>query len=211
MALARERGWACSGVEFNPPAVAKARGLGFTIYEGELEGIDDLPWSTFDLVTCWDCLEHTPNPREFAERLVRLTKPGGTILLTTLNVRSLAFRVFGARWSMVHEDHFTYWSARSLQHLFTSLGCTVVQGGTFGLGRDFVRWVDTAARILSRPSMRGGAAALEDHGPTTGTQDTWDVNRGVLAAERLLNHTLSATNGGVDILCMVRRESQSED
>jgi SAM-dependent methyltransferase len=205
IALARERGWKCLGVELNPPAAAQARSLGFEVVEGAFETLEGLRWGEFDLVTCFDCLEHTPEPQEFAERLVRLVKPTGTILVSTLHLNSLAYRVFGSKWSMIHEDHFTYWSAESLERLFERLGWKTIESETFGLGRDFVGWVDAIQRLrrhsrTRRPSL--GDAAMVPPLPVVG----WDVNRGVLTAERLLNRMLAATRSGVEITCTLRRE-----
>ncbi len=204
--LARDRGWQCAGIELNPPAAARAAGRGFDIIEGDFTQIEDLSWSAFDIVTCWDCLEHSPEPRAFADRLVRLTKPGGMLLVTTLNLGCLAFRVFGTRWSMVHPDHFTYWSSQSLERLFTDLGCSVCKCESFGLGRDFVSWLDKLQLLRFR-----GLAGRAKRGPG-GDQGAprrgagWDVNRGVLGAERVLNRALAATDSGVDITCEMRRD-----
>jgi SAM-dependent methyltransferase len=184
--LARSRGWKPFGVEMNPPAAARARELGANVFEGIFEEIEDLPWGTFDLVTSWDSLEHTPDPRSFAERLVRLLAPGGILALTTLNRRSLAWLVFRMRWSMVVEDHFTYWDGRSLSLLFGSLGLTVVDREIFGLGRDFVKGLD---RFRKRPVQ----------GEASHRSGDWDVNPFVLKLESALNAAFRNLGGGVGI------------
>jgi len=197
LAIAREHGWNCMGVELNPPAAAAARSRGFEIVEGEFESAEGLPWRRFDLVTCFDCLEHTPEPRLFAERLVNLSRPTGTILIATLNLNSLAFRFFGTRWSMIHPDHFTYWNAQALERLFEDLGWKVTEWKTFGLGRDFVAWLDAIRRLRGSALM----ASVRHQNLHPG----WDVNRGVLAAERLLNRGLGLTGTGVEIMCTLQR------
>ena len=45
----------------------------------------DLPRGHFDLVICWDTLEHLPNPYDALERLLRATKPSGRIILAFPN------------------------------------------------------------------------------------------------------------------------------
>lgn len=184
--LALSKGWEPFGVEMNPPAAARARAIGGTVFEGVFEEIEDLPWGTFDLVTSWDSLEHTPDPRGFAQRLVRLLAPGGVLALTTLNRRSLAWLVFRMRWSMVVEDHFTYWDRRSLSLLFGALGLGVVEREIFGLGRDFVKALDR---------FRRGSAQEE----TSKTCENWDVNPLVLRAENILNAAFRNFGGGVGI------------
>jgi 2-polyprenyl-6-hydroxyphenyl methylase/3-demethylubiquinone-9 3-methyltransferase len=47
----------------------------------------------FDLVTCMEMLEHVPDPAATVGALSALTKPGGDIVVSTLNRNALAFAV----------------------------------------------------------------------------------------------------------------------
>jgi 2-polyprenyl-6-hydroxyphenyl methylase/3-demethylubiquinone-9 3-methyltransferase len=47
----------------------------------------------FDLVTCMEMLEHVPDPAASLAALGELTKPGGDIIVSTLNRSPLAFAV----------------------------------------------------------------------------------------------------------------------
>jgi len=47
----------------------------------------------FDLVTCMELLEHVPNPLSTMAALATLVKPGGDVIVSTLNRRPLAFAV----------------------------------------------------------------------------------------------------------------------
>jgi 2-polyprenyl-3-methyl-5-hydroxy-6-metoxy-1,4-benzoquinol methylase len=194
--LARRAGWQVFGVDLNPPAVERTRARGIKVFEGLFETMEDLPWGSFDLVTSWDVLEHTAHPRAFAERLARLVVPGGWLALTTLNRRSLAFRIFGTRWSMVVPDHFTYWDTRSLRSLFTPLGLIVVREETFGLGRDFVQWVD----CISRPRRRRGGNSPGAYSRVGG----WDTTAAVVVLERAMNAGFRRLGGGVGVEMLLR-------
>jgi SAM-dependent methyltransferase len=198
--LARLRGWDVFGVEMNPPAAARARGRGAFIFEGRLEELDALPWGTFDLVTCWDSLEHTPSPAPFVERLVRLLKEGGILALTTLNLHSLAWMVFGTRWSMVVDDHFTYWTARSLTRLLDRSGVRILDVDVFALGRDFVSALGRGRRAA------GAAPAAADEGAGAGG---WDVNAGVLRAEAVLNRVFRLVGGGVGLGVIAQKRASA--
>lgn len=192
LAVAAECGWTPAGIELNPPAAAHSRARGFDIYEGLLEQLDDLPWGTFDVVTSWDVLEHTPTPREFMRRVRRLVKSDGRVVVTTLNVASLAFRAFGLEWSMVCDDHFTYWNRRSLVGLVESAGFRVVSCTTFGLGRDFVARLDRRPPPSAAPEV---AVPLGEAAP----ERRWDVNGWVVAAENVANVALNLSGTGVGI------------
>jgi SAM-dependent methyltransferase len=202
LGLARERGWDAHGIELNPPAARRAEQRGARVAVGVLEELDDLAWGTFDLVTSWDVLEHTPDPALFAERLVRLLAPGGTLVVTTLNRASLAWWWFGMRWSMVCDDHFTYWDRRSLSRLFRARGLAIDDVDVFGLGRDFLAALDRRGQRADDGAGAGAAVASaaasvpEASAPATGG---WDVNPLVLGVESALNRVLRLVGGGVGI------------
>jgi 2-polyprenyl-6-hydroxyphenyl methylase/3-demethylubiquinone-9 3-methyltransferase len=49
--------------------------------------------AAFDLVTCMELLEHVPDPAATVAALAALVKPGGDVVLSTLNRKPLAFAV----------------------------------------------------------------------------------------------------------------------
>jgi ubiquinone/menaquinone biosynthesis C-methylase UbiE len=70
------------GIELSPEAaeVARARGRG----EVRVGRLEELPWgdANFDLITCLDVIEHTPDDRATLRELRRVAKPGGFLLIT---------------------------------------------------------------------------------------------------------------------------------
>ena len=49
--------------------------------------------AAFDLVTCMEMLEHVPDPAASVKALAALVKPGGQVIVSTLNRSPLAFAV----------------------------------------------------------------------------------------------------------------------
>jgi 2-polyprenyl-6-hydroxyphenyl methylase/3-demethylubiquinone-9 3-methyltransferase len=49
--------------------------------------------AAFDLVTCMEMLEHVPDPAVSVQALAALVKPGGDVIVSTLNRNPLAFAV----------------------------------------------------------------------------------------------------------------------
>jgi SAM-dependent methyltransferase len=89
-----------SGIELNPEAAEIAQRRGdFDVRVGRLE---ELPWGvgTFDLVTCLDVIEHTPEDRVTLRELRRVTKPGGWLLVTV--------PAYQALWSQHDEANHHY-------------------------------------------------------------------------------------------------------
>jgi SAM-dependent methyltransferase len=71
-----------AGIELNEDAAGVARRRGdFDVRVGRLE---QLPWNpgTFDLITCLDVVEHTPDDVATFTELRRVCKPGGWLLVT---------------------------------------------------------------------------------------------------------------------------------
>ena len=71
-----------AGLELNPEAAEVARDQGdFDVQIGRVEA---LPWSreTFDLITCLDVIEHTPDDTVALQELRRVSRPGAWLLVT---------------------------------------------------------------------------------------------------------------------------------
>ena len=56
--------------------------------------------AAFDVVTCMELLEHVPDPGAMLAALAKLVKPGGDIILSTLNrnLRAFAVAIVGAEY-----------------------------------------------------------------------------------------------------------------
>ena len=98
-----------SGIELDPEAAALAssRGVG-EVRAGRLE---ELPWpdGTFELITCLDVIEHTPDDRRTLGELRRVCRPGGWLLVTV--------PAYQALWSLhdVANHHYRRYSRERLQ------------------------------------------------------------------------------------------------
>ena len=201
-AMAAERGWEPHGVELNPPAARAARQRGIAVLEGRLEEVH-LSAASFDLVTSWDVIEHVPEPAAFVDGLVGALAPGGTLVVTTLNRRALVARAFRGRWSMVADEHFTYWDAGSLRHAFAKHGAQAISTTHFGLGRDFVAWMDHWRGAPDQLASAGREASPD--GRQTGSG--WDSRRAALVVETALNRLLDVTRLGVGVELVLRSVS----
>ena len=64
--------------------------------------VEDIPVSEggFDLVTCMEMLEHVPDPSSVVAHAVALLRPGGTLVLSTINrtPKAYAMAVLGAEY-----------------------------------------------------------------------------------------------------------------
>jgi SAM-dependent methyltransferase len=74
-------------IEPSAEMAALCDGAGLEVLCETLEGLSDQEEyaGTFDLLTAFELFEHLHNPHTFAEAAFRLLKPGGRLMLTTLN------------------------------------------------------------------------------------------------------------------------------
>lgn len=98
-----------SGLELEEQAaeIARARGLG----EVRIGRLEQLPWpdESFDLITCLDVIEHTPDDRVTLRELRRACRPGGWLLVTV--------PAYQALWSQHDEanNHYRRYSRAALR------------------------------------------------------------------------------------------------
>lgn len=118
--VAKERGFHVQGVDIAVVAVDYARSVfGSTVFHGELAtaGFAD---SSFDVMTLWDTLEHLRNPHIVLEEASRILKPGGVLVVETLNINTLSRRLLRGRWPLYappyHLFYFTRTTAKKLLH-----------------------------------------------------------------------------------------------
>lgn len=105
-----------SGLELDPDAAEMARGRGLgEVITGRLE---EMPWAdaSFDLITCLDVIEHTPDDGPALRELLRVCRPGGFLLVTV--------PAYPALWSRHDEanHHFRRYTRRSLREAVTAAG-----------------------------------------------------------------------------------------
>ncbi len=168
--IAARHGWEAWGVDPSHWAVAEAQRRGLRVLQGTTETAD-LPQGYFDVVTMWDVIEHLNSPLAELQRVYRLLKPGGLLVVHTIDIDSLFARLMGSRWPWLMEMHLTYFSRRTLRAMLERAGFSVwrihAQGRYLRLGYLMNRvaallpWLGRPAEALvSRLGLRGLAVAV---------------------------------------------------
>jgi SAM-dependent methyltransferase len=105
-----------SGIELDPDAAGVAASKGYG--EVQVGRLEELPWEddTFDLITCLDVIEHTPDDRLTLTELRRVAKPGGWLLVTVPAYQSL--------WSLhdAANHHYRRYGRRALRRVAVETG-----------------------------------------------------------------------------------------
>jgi len=96
--MLQQLGWQAWGIEPDPSAVQLALDQGcHDVFVGRLED-HHFAAESFNLVTCWDSLEHTYDPAFILREAYRLLKPGGWLYLKVPNPHCLEARIWSRYW-----------------------------------------------------------------------------------------------------------------
>jgi SAM-dependent methyltransferase len=122
LAVARKRGYEPAGCEPSGWMCGFAKEhYGLDLHPGTLFDLQRAEGSV-DLLTLWDVLEHTPDPRAVLDRAHSLLAPGGLLVLTYPDYGSLAARLLGGKWPFLLTVHLFYFNRRTMGDLLKRAG-----------------------------------------------------------------------------------------
>lgn len=125
VAVANSQGWNAEGCEPNRwLAEWGSRHYGITIRPGSIFEQSYEP-GTFDVITLWDVIEHTLNPREVLDRCRELLKPGGVLIVNYPDAGSWIARVLGRRWPFLTSVHLYYFDRGTIREMLRTTGFAV--------------------------------------------------------------------------------------
>jgi SAM-dependent methyltransferase len=115
--------WELSGIEMSAESARNAEASsGAKVFVGEVLEASFAPES-FDVITCFDVLEHLYEPRKVMARVAEWLKPGGVFYVLVPNIDSAEARVFGSYWHGLElPRHLFHYSPASLKLLAESAG-----------------------------------------------------------------------------------------
>ena len=115
--------WELYGIEMSAEcARASEARSGAKVFVGEVLAAS-FPPESFDVITCFDVLEHLYRPRRVMEQVAEWLKPGGIFYVLVPNVESAEARVFGTYWQGLElPRHLFHYCPASLRFLAESAG-----------------------------------------------------------------------------------------
>lgn len=129
--IAAAAGWQACGIEPSAWAAALAQERGTKVIQGTLD-TPALSGSSFDVVTMWDVIEHLDDPVAELRKSYELMRPGGWLVVHTMDIDSLAARLMGRRWPWLMDMHLYYFSRATLQAMLEKAGFQVEWSGAKG-------------------------------------------------------------------------------
>ena len=131
------------GIEMNREAASRARDIFDVVYEGDAESVlrDLVAGTPFDVVCCYDILEHLYDPETVLRRLHHVTAPNGILHISIPNARHLSlvrdlllrgtfgYEVFGHR----DATHLRWFTKSDIVMFLQECGWTVTEVTTHRL------------------------------------------------------------------------------
>lgn len=122
LGIAKQRGWEVAGCEPNRWLAEWGSGhYGITIQPGTIFDMQ-LPDASFDVVTLWDVLEHTPDPKSVLLECRRLLKPEGLLVVNYPDIGASISRLMGRKWVFLLSVHLYYFTVETIQKMLAETG-----------------------------------------------------------------------------------------
>ena len=163
----RGKSWNLFGIEMSAESAKQAQTKsGAEIFVGDILDAQ-FPAESFDVITCFDVLEHLYEPRKIIERVTEWLRPGGIFYVLVPNIDSAEARVFQSYWHGLElPRHLFHYSPVSLKYLAESAGLVEVslethRNAAVGISLRYV-WDDVfrAVGLRRTPVAYQGEAAL---------------------------------------------------
>jgi len=124
---AAEAGWRADGIEISKTAAEYARRVvGADVRNSRLEDAS-IPDAGRDVVTMLDLVEHLPEPVRTLREVGRIVEPGGVLVVSTPDFRSLSRRVLGRSWAALSPgEHLANYDGRTLASVLRRAGFDVL-------------------------------------------------------------------------------------
>jgi SAM-dependent methyltransferase len=123
--VAQRRGWEVSGCEPNRWLCDWClENYGIQIQSGSLFD-QNYTAGSFDVVSLWDVLEHTPDPRKVIGETHRLLDAGGHLVINYPDIGSMVAKLMGRKWVFLLSVHLFYYTRSTIVRLLESEGFDV--------------------------------------------------------------------------------------
>jgi SAM-dependent methyltransferase len=142
---------AFSGIEKYAPKSHALQAWYTQVYDIDLhrpESLSQIQYK-YDIIICWDVLEHTLEPEKVLHELQLLLSVDGVILVSLPNICFIQNRITHFLWSwnyappgtggIMDSTHYRFFSLSSMKELFIESGLQIVQYRGLGFIRSFLR------------------------------------------------------------------------
>jgi 2-polyprenyl-3-methyl-5-hydroxy-6-metoxy-1,4-benzoquinol methylase len=192
---AQDEGWNAVGIDLSESAVRLCRERGLPASQTDFFD-PSLDRQRFDAIVMSELIEHVPAPARFLRRAEELLEEGGILYLTTPNFGSLARRMLGENWSVIHPEHIGYFERSTLKAMTseqTALRPMKIEANNIAPST-FVAWLRDRGARSAHPETRADRGA--ERSLDQDLRRVLHQSRALRTLKELLNHGISRAGLG---------------
>lgn len=122
------------GVEPDPEACSIAKKAGLKMFNGAVEDFIKTNKKSYDLICCFETIEHLFDPANFIKYLNTLLNNSGIIYMTTPNYYGYDFLTLGEKYKNFYgPNHLNYFNKKSIENLLNNAGFKLIHYKTSGI------------------------------------------------------------------------------
>lgn len=126
LAAAKKRGWIVNGCEPNKWMVNWGNDkYGLKIKNGTLFD-QNYKKNSFDVVTLWDVIEHTPDPSKVLKECNKILKDNGILVVNYPDIGSWLAKSLGRKWLFLISVHLYYFTRRTIRRILEKNGFEIL-------------------------------------------------------------------------------------
>lgn len=120
--VAKDAGWKVTGCEPNSWMCNWCKkNYGIEITPGTIFDVN-CDSESYDIITLWDVLEHTPDPIAVLNECARIIRPGGLVVITYPDIGSWIAKLMGRRWVFLLSVHYYYFTKKTIKTALKKVG-----------------------------------------------------------------------------------------
>lgn len=182
----KKRGWKVDGVEISPVAglVAK-RKFKINLRIGDFLDVK-LPENKFDLITLNHVLEHVYEPRQTINKVAKLVKKGGMVMISCPNIEGIGPYLFKNKWYAVDAPRHLYqFNYLTLSRMLERAGFKILKVDYSFYWDNFYALFESFRRAFSPRFDKKGGNIYESNNSGAKTVQSPVKKAGILVAKAL--------------------------
>jgi len=130
----KDKGYEVIGIDYYDKAIELAQAKGIEMRKINIEE-DKFPFGDeyFDLITCFEVIEHIKEPSNMLREVHRVLKKDGYFIISTPNIAwwYLRLKLLFGIWGILDPDHIRFFTPKSLKECLKFFGFKVVKIHSF--------------------------------------------------------------------------------
>jgi len=95
----------------------------------------------YDLITCFQTIEHLNNPKVFLNKFIEFLNPGGYIVISCHTNNSIINKILGEKSPIFDIEHLQVFSKKGIKFLFQEVGLDIIYANSYWNSYPISYWI----------------------------------------------------------------------